>query len=328
MGLNECNSCKGSFPLHGYVDYKVSQTCRQCNMRSSLEDKLATITLHAEELTRRVNALEDFVSQNIASETTSALSPVIWPSISPVISRTSSSTPNASPVITPSTRKNDRHSQFQVVKNGFKPITKRILPVKTYNKFQILEDVAEDTYETRICGDSITSPLLEEFVGRSPKTRKRYCMPGGGINDIIAAREEVTDGASKDTLFIMHVGTNDVKKTRSEELLQKYRELIEQYKMKSRNIMISGILPRISAENVFYSKAFSLNSRLNSLCRKEGVTFINTWDHFFNKPELFAKDGLHLNCVGAARFGRLLNEEVREFWSKNEIRVIPTDTET
>ena len=129
-------------------------------------------------------------------------------------------------------------------------------------------------------------------------------MPGGGIDDIIAAREEVTNGASKDALYIFHVGTNDIQKTRSEELLNKYRNLIKQYKMKSRNIIISGILPRMSAESVFYSKAFSLNSRLNSLCKQEGVSFINTWDHFYQKSELFSNDGLHLNCVGSARLGR------------------------
>lgn len=291
-----------------------------------LEDKLATVTHQAEALTRRVNALEEFVTHNVARETSSGLNSVTWPSITP---SSSPSTSASSQATSPNNNNNDNSlSQFQIVRNGSKPTARRVLPVKTYNKFQILEEEAEDKHEVRVAGDSLTRPLLVEFCGRAPRSRKRFCMPGGGIDDIIAARDEVTDGANKDTLYILHVGTNDVQKTRSEELLQKYRNLIKQYKMKSNNMIISGILPRMSAENTFYSKAFSLNSRLNSLCRQEGVTFINTWDHFFQKSDLFGNDGLHLNCVGSARLGRLLNEEVRNFWSKNEVRVTPAATAT
>ena len=163
----------------------------------------------------------------------------------------------------------------------------------------------------------------QEFCGRAPTNRKLYCIPGAGIDDVVAAKDEVIDGASNDTLFVFHVGTNDFKRTRSEELLQKYSDLIKQYKVKSNNIMISGVLPKMSAENVFYSKAFSLNNRLKSLCLQEGIEFVDTWDHFYQKPDLFNNDGLHLYCVGSARFRRLLNEAVRSFWSKNAAHATP-----
>ena len=114
----------------------------------------------------------------------------------------------------------------------------------------------------------------------------------------------------------MHAGTNDVQWTRSEELLQKYRDMIEEYKTKSNNILISGILPKMLAENVFYSKAFSMNNRLKSLCLQGGIDFVYTWNHFYRNPDLFNKDGLHLNAVGSARFGRLFNEAERSFWKK------------
>ncbi len=79
--------------------------------------------------------------------------------------------------------------------------------------------------------------------------------------------------------------------------------------------MISGVLPRIAAENGFYGKAFSLNNRLETLCKEHGIEFVNMWND--NKPGLFKEDGLHLSPVGAARFSRLLSEAVRKFWAKN-----------
>ena len=70
----------------------------------------------------------------------------------------------------------------------------------------------------------------------------------------------------------------------------------------------------MSAETIFYSKAFSLNNKLKSLCLQEGVEYIDTWNQFYQKPDLFQSDGLHLSQVGSARLGRLLNDKVVSFW--------------
>ena len=142
-------------------------------------------------------------------------------------------------------------------------------------------------------------------------------MPGAGIDDVTNMVDKVAEEATTESLFVIHVGTNDVRKTRSEELLDKYSKLIQQYKTKSRNIMISGVLPRLSADDLFYDKAFSLNNRLRNLCKNHGVEFVDMWNDFYNMAGLFHSDGLHLSAVGAARFGRLLNEAVRSFWAKN-----------
>jgi len=137
------------------------------------------------------------------------------------------------------------------------------------------------------------------------------------MEDITAACEDVTRDADNNTLYIIHAGTNDVKSCNSEELLDRYRRMIQQYRSKSNNILISGILPRIGAERSFYSKAFSTNNRLKSLCTQENVDYVNLWDDFYNNACLFQNDGLHLNSVGAARLGRLLDEQVSLFRSKN-----------
>ena len=77
--------------------------------------------------------------------------------------------------------------------------------------------------------------------------------------------DQVSEEAKNNSLFVIHAGTNDVLKTRSEEMLDKYHRLIQQYKTKSSNILISGVLSRLAEDNLFYSKAFSLNNRLKSL---------------------------------------------------------------
>ena len=137
------------------------------------------------------------------------------------------------------------------------------------------------------------------------------------IDDLLDALEDITAKEKHDSLYIVHVGTNDVKNTNSEELLEKYKRLIGTLKEKRSKFIVSGILPRIGAENQFYNKAFSTNDRLKSLCSKENVEFLNLWNHFCDQRILFNHDGLHLNPVGSARLGRLLSDAVEAHRTKN-----------
>ena len=93
--------------------------------------------------------------------------------------------------------------------------------------------------------------------------------------------------------------------------------MISALKAKRSKFIVSGILPRIGAEGQFYNKAYSTNDRLKSLCSKENVEFINLWNHFYDQQILFNHDGIHLNPVGSARFGRLLNDAMNAYRTKN-----------
>ncbi len=57
-------------------------------------------------------------------------------------------------------------------------------------------------------------------------------MPGAGIDDLTDLFDQVSEEATNEALFVVHTGTNDVRKTRSEDLLDKYRKFIQQYKTK------------------------------------------------------------------------------------------------
>ena len=292
-----CVSCTGSFGPTIFAD-RDNLVCRFCQMRDKLSEELNAALKVIDTLTTKVDSLSEFVSLNVASPTPA---------------------PAASPAATDAnTSSVPSQEDFQVVRNNVRP-KRRILPeTECYNKFQILTDAADDDEEVRLVGDSLIYGQLHEFVARAPATRKRFCIPGGGMQDVIDAVKEVTDQAPATTTYVIHVGTNDVQRFRSEELLDKYRQMIRAYKVKSSNVILSGIIPRRQAGHRFYSFASSINRRLANLCSEENVGFVNTWDHFYYDASLFSNDGLHLSQVGAARFGRLLDDAVRDFRSKNE----------
>ncbi|ORD93318.1 hypothetical protein ECANGB1_208 [Enterospora canceri] len=297
----KCDVCDGRFAANFFSD---STVCRLCFLQKEND-----------ELKKKFDILQEFVTANVG----------ILPPLSP-------STEQATSYAAVAARQNDAPSlperviqgevPFTPVRNGARQINKKsFLPVSTYNSFKILmKEEEEEDHETRIIGDSIVRDQLTEFCGRNRSNRKRLCMPGGRLDDITAACDEATSQVNTNTLLIIHAGTNDVMNTRSEELLERYRKLIRRYKCKTNKIILSGILPRSSAPIAFFNRAFSTNNRLKSICTDEGIDFINCWDDFYNKPFLFKDDGLHLNQVGAARLGRLLNDKVSDFRRKNSIQ--------
>ena len=271
------------------------------------------------ELRNKVKILEDFVTSHIAADVPTIFDTAVPDASSTYATVTSASvsTPHVSLPSPPALEYGSTSNTFVPVRNGVRVKPKMIVPIETQNSFSPLADLVDEPEDSIIVGDSMIRHQLEEFCGRAPKRRKRYCYPGAKIDDITKVLEDITEKEKHDSLYIVHMGTNDVKNTNSEELLEKYKRLIGTLKEKRSKFIVSGILPRIGAENQFYNKAFSTNDLLKSLCSKENVEFINLWNHFYAQQILFNHDGLHLNPVGSARLGRLLSDAVEAHRTKN-----------
>ena len=342
VGQLKCTSCSGTFGPTSFEDKNV-HVCRFCRLReqgkaeydqllriieqgkeerdqlirtvqqekaerNNLGEELKAAKGMIESLTKDLKTLQEFTTANVA-----------------VASSSSEATPADAPV--PPSSPSGRSRDFQVVRNNVRPSVRKVMPINCQNRFKILSDTLdEEEEEVRLVGDSIIGGQLKEFCARAPNSRKRYCIPGGGVDDVIAAIDKVADLAPPNTTYVIHVGTNDVEQTRSEELIEKYKRLIRTFKDKSSDIVISGIIPRMMATRRFFNIATSINRRLANLCNKEHIGFVDTWDSFYHDRSLFKHDGIHLNQVGAARFGRLLNDAVKEHRSKNGGARVQEDT--
>ena len=271
----------------------LSSTCVQLNGKvESLSTELKKANDKVDFLTKKSESLQEFVTLNIVgTDETSTVAPA----------RT--------------------EHEFQVVRNNVRPKARKVIPTTCQNRFQILTDqTEEEEEEVRLVGDSLVRGQLVEFCARAPEKRKLFCIPGAGVEDVLASLDEVSNLAPANTTYVVHVGSNDVQNIRSEELMLKYKRLIQSFKDKSQNVILSGIIPRVKANQQFFNFASSTNRRLSNLCREEGIGFVDTWDHFYYDHSLFTRDGVHLNEVGAARFGRLLNDAVKEYTKNGRAR--------
>ena len=58
------------------------------------------------------------------------------------------------------------------------------------------------------------------------------------------------------------------------------------------------------------SKRIAVNGMVKRLCKEEEVGYVDLWDSFVGKEDMYVRDGLHLNGKGAAGFAEGLSGAV------------------
>ena len=211
----------------------------------------------------------------------------------------------------------DQSDCFKMVKKGgkVKPCVK-YSDIVTKNAFQVLEDEVRDEPSLVLVGDSLIRHQDEEFCKKGSK-RKSFCYPGKKIEDVTERVDDLTASTSERTVFTYFVGTNNVKTGRSEDIVKKYKALISKIQESRRRSVICGLIPRYDVDSLTLSRMIGINTRVEDLCKKNGVMFVDVWDHFNRDRTLYGKDGLHLSTVGKARLGRVLDENIRKQLEKD-----------
>lgn len=206
-------------------------------------------------------------------------------------------------------------SDFIVVNNGVPPKVSEEFVIETHNPFSLLE-IEESETNTFLIGSAIVQNMNKEFVLRNPNKRLSKSIPGGLILDV--ENEYKNLNIPVNSLACTMIGSNDVykKETRTDDLVNKYRNLIKTLKEKTPNVLCIGILPRNLMGLRFLSKAIYFNTCLEKVCKEENVHYENFWNDF-EDSSLFRRDGVHLNEVGDARLGRLIDKAVNNIHRKN-----------
>ena len=161
-------------------------------------------------------------------------------------------------------------------------------------------------------GDSRVRYLDRTFCEADRKGRMTCCLPGAGVKDVAERYRGIVKGTGKEALVVVHVGVNDVRRVRPEELVQRYRELLREVKDSGRRCVVSGVLPRQKVGGLWLSQAKGLNDRLRWMCQESGVGFMDEWDRFVGRRELYAMDGIHFSRKGVQVLSECLEKVVRQ----------------
>ena len=138
------------------------------------------------------------------------------------------------------------------------------------------------------------------------------CLPGARIEHVTERVEKIM-GRGKGGSLLVHIGTNNADKEGTTAIVDKYRKLLKKMKeARVEQIILSGILPVFGNRIDGYrnSKRMAINGMVKRLCKEEDVGYVDLWDSFVGKEEMYVRDGLHLSGKGAAVFAEGLSGAV------------------
>ena len=126
------------------------------------------------------------------------------------------------------------------------------------------------------------------------------CLPGARIEHVTERVEQIM-GRGYGGSILVHIGTNNADKEGTTAILEKYRNLLKKTKQaRIGQIILSGFLPVFGnrIQGYINSKRMAVNGMVERLCKEEEVGYVDLWDSFVGKEEIYVRDGLHLSGKG------------------------------
>ena len=96
--------------------------------------------------------------------------------------------------------------------------------------------------------------------------------------------------------------------------------MVDDLKLKTDRAVVIGVLPRLRASGHMLSKVIGINERLQDLCIPEGVQFVDPYDIFYGRHDLYQLDGVHLNDAGQTELGNLVNQVLYRVFRSTRVR--------
>ena len=138
------------------------------------------------------------------------------------------------------------------------------------------------------------------------------CLPGARIEHVTERVEKIM-GRGKGGTIMVHLGTNNADMEGTTAIVDKYSNLLKKTKeARVGQVILSGILPVFGNRIYGYrnSKRMAINGMMKRICKEEDVGYVDLWDSFVGKEDMYVIDGLHLSGKGAAVFTEGLSAAV------------------
>ena len=121
------------------------------------------------------------------------------------------------------------------------------------------------------------------------------CLPGAGIEHVTQRVEPIMRRGNGGSILI-HIGTNNADNEGTTAIVDKYRSLRRKTKQaRVGQMIVSGILPVFVNRIRWYriSKRMAVNGMAKRLCKEEEVGYVDLWDSFVGREEMYVRGGLH-----------------------------------
>ena len=146
-------------------------------------------------------------------------------------------------------------------------------------------------------------------IGRQHNRFRAVTLRGAKIEDVAKVIRDTKRAESTENIVVM-ASTNNITCNGTEEMLRKYKSLIDAAKGRSyKRVVMVGMLTRCDIGPFFESKRLAVNLQLKKMCAENEVEFLDV--DFYKDREMYLwKDLLHLNDAGADLVGRLIYKKI------------------
>ena len=160
----------------------------------------------------------------------------------------------------------------------------------------------------KLFGDSLVKGL-EPFLRKEAERVQVTSLPGKG-NKAIRTEVERAPLKKSDLLIIAASGNDLYRKDGTEgntqPLIREVMSAVDDAGLKTTRRVVIGVVPRMYRSSYAYAKNISINDQLSLLCSKEGVPFVDPYNAFFGRSDLYLRDGIHLNRSGKIELAKVL----------------------
>ncbi|KAF2343862.1 SGNH hydrolase-type esterase domain [Trinorchestia longiramus] len=213
-------------------------------------------------------------------------------------------------------------------------ILKTISKVKTIRKANKITNISLQNYNVNkrttkkktknrkkrhvfLIGDSIIQGQKTEFK-RGLDEHKILCRPKIRLPEAVHLVEDLQ--CKKGDIVIVLCGSRDLEHKTRDEISLQLEALIHTLKNKSKNAIITSILPQRHDVNL-NSQILLTNEKVKQICAGKGVMYLDLMSHYTGQNYLYKKDGIHLNKVGQAKLGSLLTIATLELTTTLEQKI-------
>ena len=187
-----------------------------------------------------------------------------------------------------------------------KPVSAPEINVPTPKPPQLL-----DFDNIHIIGDSIIRKQGQILSAMILGKAQALCYPGCGISKVSDAIKE-SESTPADT-YIISVGTNDINSLPTNEIKDRYVELLLNLKDKrAKNTVLVAILPRLLADKNWSDTALEFNLWLKEQSINFKCQLIDMSEIFKDDFSLYRRDGIHLNDKGKDLFSKIILQKLAQ----------------
>uniref|UniRef100_A0A4W5QIX2 SGNH hydrolase-type esterase domain-containing protein n=1 Tax=Hucho hucho TaxID=62062 RepID=A0A4W5QIX2_9TELE len=101
-------------------------------------------------------------------------------------------------------------------------------------------------------------------------------------------------------IVMLHIGFNDIMRVKSVKLRDSFLQLLENSQKLAEHVIVSGPIPSPCCCGIeCFSRLWSLHQWLMRLTKDLGMSFVDNFHSFWNRPGYFVEDGIHLGENGS-----------------------------